>query len=659
MIGYKYSKWDGTQQPFQIAPEELMDELSKDLLTYGDLQTALRRLMERGMMTRQGMRLAGLRDLQRRLQEERNRQLGRYDLDSMLDDLKEKLDGIVEKEQRGLQRRLEDASRREQEGEDAESLKKLLEDMVARKQEFLDSLPQSFGGRINELSDYEFVDDEARQEFQELLDSLRQRMLEPYVRDLADRLRGLTPEQIAAMKDMMQALNQMLGQQRMGMEPDYQGFMQQYGQFFPGAPDDLEDFIEYLQRQIAQMQSLMDSLSPEVRQSLEDLLESQLLDEELRDELAQLAANLESLFPSEEFRNLYPFEGEEQVSWSEAMRLMEKLQQMDDLEKQLEHAMRSRALEGVDAEKLRQLLGREAEEEIEALKDLTRVLEEAGYLRRRGDRLELSPKGLRRIGQRALRDIFQHLKKDRQAAHDMRVRGVGVENTDETKGYEFGDPFTLHLPKTLLNAVERRGARVPVKLKPEDLEIYRPEHMTRSATVLLLDQSRSMDISGAFLAAKKVALALHSLISTQFPRDDLYVVGFAAYAQEVKANLLAEIDCAGERPGTNMHHALMLSRQLLAKRKCENKQVIMITDGEPTAHLERGQALFWYPPSIETIQATLREVKRCTRDAITLNIFMLDTSYYLMDFVNQVTKINKGRAFYTTPDRLGEYILVD
>ncbi|MFQ5933947.1 MAG: VWA domain-containing protein [Dehalococcoidia bacterium] len=659
MISYKYSRWDGTQQPFQIAAEELLDELSKDLLTYGDLQTALRRLMERGVQTKQGMRLAGLRDLMRRLQQERQRQLGQYNLDSMFDDLKEKLDNVIEKERGGLQKRLEDASGQPQEGEEAEKLQKLLEDMVARKREFLDNLPQSFGGKVKELSDYEFVDDEARQEFQELLDLLRQRMLDPYVRDMEQRLRDMTPEQLEALKDMLNALNQMLEQQRMGMQPDYQGFMQQYGQFFPGAPDNLEDFIEQLQRQIAQMQSLMDSLSPEARQSLEELLESQLLDDELRNEMAQLAANLESLFPSEEFRNLYPFQGEEQVSWEEAMKLMEKLQSMDDLEKQLEHALRSRGLEGIDAAKLQEVLGEEARQEVEALQDLARALEEAGYIRRKGNRLELTPKGLRRIGQRALRDIFQSLKKDRQGSHDIHSRGIGVENTDETKSYEFGDPFNLHLPKTLLNAVERRGARVPVKLTPEDLEIYRPDHMTRSATVLLLDQSRSMDISGAFFAAKKVALALHSLITAQFPRDDFYVIGFAAYAQEVKGEMLAELDCSGEIPGTNMHHALMLSRRLLAKRKCENKQVIMVTDGEPTAHLEGGKAFFWYPPSMETIQATLREVKRCTRDAITLNIFMLDTSYYLMDFVNQVTKINKGRAFYTTPERLGEYILVD
>ncbi|MCH8087513.1 MAG: VWA domain-containing protein, partial [Chloroflexi bacterium] len=392
----------------------------------------------------------------------------------------------------------------------------------------------------------------------------------------------------------------------------------------------------------------------------EDLMESQLLDDELRMEMAQLAANLETLFPSDELSGLYPFQGEEQVSWDEAMKLMEKLQSIEDLERQVQRARASRGLEGIDAKKLREVLGEDAEKEVEALRELVRELEEAGYIRRnKRGHMELSPKGLRRIGQKALKDIFSQLKKDRHGSHDVRARGVGLENTEETKAYEFGDPFTLDLSRTVLNAVERGGTRIPVKLSLDDLEVYRPEHLTRSATVLLLDQSRSMDMSGAFFGAKKVALALHSLISSQFPKDDLYIIGFSLMAKEIKPYDLPEVGASESAPGTNMHHALMLARRLLAKRKCENKQIIMITDGEPTAHMEDGLPFFWWPPSLETVRATLQEVKRCTRDRITIDIFMLDTSYYLIDFVGQMTKINKGRAFYTTPERLGEYILVD
>ena len=662
LSSYRYSQWDGTQEPFSLPPEELLDQITQDILTYGDLQTALQRLVERGLQTRQGMRLAGLRDLLQRLKEEKMSQLSRYDLDSMLDEMREKLDRIIDKERKGLERRLEEGKERERgDGdEDNQALRDLLERMVGRKQQFLDSLPEGLGGAIKELMDYEFMNDEARQEFQELLDMLRQKMLEPYARDLREQLQGMSPEEMEALKEMLRDMNDMLEQQRMGMNPDYQDFMQQYGQYFPGAPDNLEDFIEQLQRQIAQMQSLMHSLSPETRQSLEDLMESQLLDDELRMEMAQLAANLETLFPSDELSGLYPFQGEEQVSWDEAMKLMEKLQSIEDLERQVQRARASRGLEGIDAKKLREVLGEDAEKEVEALRELVRELEEAGYIRRnKRGHMELSPKGLRRIGQKALKDIFSQLKKDRHGSHDVRARGVGLENTEETKAYEFGDPFTLDLSRTVLNAVERGGNRIPVKLSLDDLEVYRPEHLTRSATVLLLDQSRSMDMSGAFFGAKKVALALHSLISSQFPKDDLYIIGFSLMAKEIKPYDLPEVGASESAPGTNMHHALMLARRLLAKRKCENKQIIMITDGEPTAHMEDGLPFFWWPPSLETVRATLQEVKRCTRDRITIDIFMLDTSYYLIDFVGQMTKINKGRAFYTTPERLGEYILVD
>ena len=662
MISYRYSQWDGTQEPFSLPPEELLDQITQDILTYGDVQTALQRLVERGLQTRQGMRLAGLRDLLQRLKDEKMGQLSRYDLDSMLDEMKEKLDRIIKKERKGLERRLEEGKKWERgEGdEENQALRDLLERMVGRKQQFLDSLPEGLGGAIKELMDYEFMDDEALQEFQELLDMLRQKMLEPYARDLREQLQGMSPEEMEALKEMLRDMNDMLEQQRMGMNPDYQDFMQQYGQYFPEAPDNLEDFIEQLQRQIAQMQSLMHSLSHETRQSLDDLMESQLLDDELRMEMAQLAANLETLFPSDELSGLYPFQGEEQVSWDEAMKLMEKLQSIEDLERQVQRARASRGLEGIDAKKLREVLGEDAEKDVEALRELVRELEEAGYIRRnKRGHMELSPKGLRRIGQKALKDIFSQLKKGKHGSHDVRARGVGLEDTEETKAYEFGDPFNLDLSRTVLNAVERGGTRIPVKLSLDDLQVYRPEHLTRSATVLLLDQSRSMDMSGAFFGAKKVALALHSLISSQFSKDDLYIIGFSLMAKEIKPYDLPEVGASESAPGTNMHHALMLARRLLAKRKCENKQIIMITDGEPTAHMEDGLPFFWWPPSLETVRATLQEVKRCTRDRITIDIFMLDTSYYLIDFVGQMTKINKGRAFYTTPERLGEYILVD
>ena len=469
------------------------------------------------MQTRQGMRMQGLRDLIDQLRREKEKQLKQYDLESMMDDLKETLDRIVGMEREELKSRLEEA-RGSGEGEDSpEEMREMLERMVQKKMDQLDSLPESVGGTFKELMDYEFFDDEAREEFQKLLDMLRQKMLDPYARDLAERMQNMGPGEMDAIKQMLSDLNEMLERQRMGLDPGYDDFRQRYRGAFPDMPDTLEEFIEDLQRRISQMRSLMNSLSDEARESLEQMMQSQMSDPELAELMASLAENLEALHPTRRRMNGYPFEGEEELSWDEAMRLMSKMQDMEELEAQIRRAQASRGLEGIDMEKLREVLGEEAEEDVEALRQLVSEMEEAGYLRFKDGRMELTPKGHRRIGQKALRDIFGHMKKDRRAAHEVRRTGIGVEDVQESKRYEFGDPFRLNIPRMVLNAVERSGVGTPVQMIPDDLEIYKPEHQTRSATVLLLDQSRSMDLSGDFFGAKKVALALHSLISGAVP----------------------------------------------------------------------------------------------------------------------------------------------
>ena len=241
----------------------------------------------------------------------------------------------------------------------------------------------------------------------------------------------------------------------------------------------------------------------------------------------------------------------------------------------------------------------------------------------------------------------------------MRERGIGGERSDDTKQYEFGDPFHLHLGKTVMNSTYRQGPGVPVRLEPADFEVYRSETLTQTHTVMMVDLSWSMALRGSFQAAKKVALALNNLITGQFQHDNLYIIGFSAYARELKAEQLPYVRWDESVLGTNMHHALMMAQKMLAKHTTGTRQIIMISDGEPTAHLENGRSYFAYPPSPVTIRETLKEVKRVTQKGIIINTFMLDRNYYLKEFVNQVAKINKGRVFYTTPDKLGEYVLVD
>ena len=663
MTSYKYYRWDGSQQVFGLDEESIMDSLSDDILAHGDVNRALRNLFQRGVRGNEGQRIEGLRDLAERLRQQRQQQLERYNIDSLMDDLKERLRDVIDTERGGIDRRLEEAHRQlEEAGDQAEQLRQpmeLLEDRASRSRDKLDNLPESVGGAIKELGDYDFIDPEAQRKYQELLDTLNQQMFQNFFQSMRQQLQGMSPEEMEGLKNMVQALNQMLADRAMGLDPDFEGFMEQYGHYFdPDRPVSLDELIEQLQRRMAAMQSLMNSMSPQMRRELESLLES-AMDSEMMDELGELAERMYEMSPFDDMASEYPFMGDESLTLDQAMELMGQLQDMDDLDKQIQEVMRKGNIADIDLDKAEALLGEEARRQLEQLQRIIKQLEEAGYLKREGDRLELTPRGIRKLAQQALKEVFSELKRDRVGRHEVYQRGDGGELTGETKLYEFGDPFDIDLHRTLFNAVLREGSSVPIGLSPEDLEVNRTEHLSQSATVLLLDQSRSMGMFGSFTAAKKVCLALYWLVHSKFPRDRFHVIGFSDYAMEIKGEDIPEVTWNAWVSGTNMQHALMLSRQLLSKEKVASKQVLMITDGEPTAHLEGGQAYFSYPPSYTTIQETLKEVKRCTQEGITINTFMLEANYYLMDFVDQITRINRGRAFYTSPTQLGRYVMVD
>jgi uncharacterized protein with von Willebrand factor type A (vWA) domain len=381
----------------------------------------------------------------------------------------------------------------------------------------------------------------------------------------------------------------------------------------------------------------------------------------LQNELAMLAANLEELRPMDDLRRRYPFRGDESLNLDQAMQVMRDLQEMDRLERQMREAIDTADPSSIDREMLARQLGEEAKDQLDQLDRITKLLEEAGLVERRGDQLELTPRAMRKIGQKALRDIFQHLARDRFGNHETDHRGRGGDRSDDTKAYEFGDPFLLDLRGTLQNSLVRHGVGTPVHLTPDDFEVYRTEQLDQASTVLLLDLSRSMIYRGCFLAAKKVALALHSLIKSQFPRDNLYLVTFSLYARQIQPQQLTALRWSEWEYGTNLQDGLMHARKLLSRHKGGTRQIVVITDGEPTAYWEPGHStpVFSYPPTPRTLQQTLLEVGRCTREGLRINTFMLERSYGLMRFVDDITRINRGRAFFADPERLGDYILVD
>lgn len=653
-----YSRWDGSQRLDDLDADQLLEAMSDDLLSDGDPWSALRRLFQRGAKNPDGANLPGLQDLLNRLRRQRQQQLDRYDLSSVLDDIKQKLDTIMKTEREGIERRVADAKERAQKGLAPESFRQAMEQAAAEHKRTLDEMPESPAGRIQGLQNYEFMDPDAHRLFWELMKGLQQQMLQPFLSNMQKALGNMSPQDLERMREMLRDLNRMLQDRAEGREPDFDAFKQKWGDHFPGA-ENLDQLMEQIAQQSGQMQSMLASMSPGQRRQLQDMMQSLFMqDERLEAELRQLGMNLSQVMPPPDGRR-YNFRGDDELSMKQAMELMDELRQLDDLERQIQKVRDPNDLEKIDPEQVEQLLGEEAKRDLERLREMTKKLEEAGYLERKGDRLELTARAIRKIGDKALRDIFGHLKRDRFGGHALERRGAGGDRTDQSKRYEFGDPFLLELRETLMNAVERNGTGIPVRLSPDDFEVARTETQTHAATVLMLDMSRSMIFNGCFLPAKKVALALNALIRGQFPRDSLYIVGFSLYAREFSAAQLPHLAPGEWSVGTNMHAGFLLARQLLARHKGGNKQVIMITDGEPTAHMEGSEPEFAYPPTRRTLQETLKEVQRCTREDITINTFMLEQSHALTAFVEQMTRINRGRAFFATSDRLGEYVLVD
>jgi uncharacterized protein with von Willebrand factor type A (vWA) domain len=642
-VSYRYSRWDGTQHLEPLDADEVLEALSEDLMSYGDLSAALQRLYRWG-----SEQSPGLEQLLKQLREQREREFSRYDLDSTVEQMREQLQDVVDTERAGIERRVNEA----EEG----SPRRVMERMAKQRRDQLDRIPEDLGGRVKALRSYEFMDPEAKQKFDDLLQHLQQQMLDQMFQGMKQGIQQMSSQDLDRVREMVRDLNQMLQQREQGLQPNFQQFMQKFGDMFPPGIETLDQLLEHLQRQMAQMQSLLQSLSPEARDELRRMMDELLQDDSLRLELARLAAHMQGLMPPSELTERYPFFGDDPLSLQQAMGLMEQLQQMDRLESQLERG--SFRLDDVDRGLAEQVLGPEARQALDQLRQMTEVLEKAGYVERKDRRLELTPRGMRQIGQSALKDIFNQLKRSRIGQHRMHSGGLGTDASDELKEYEYGDPFLVDLKETLFNSLQREGRGVPVNMEPDDFVIHKTEHSTQASTVLMIDMSRSMFLRGCFLAAKKVAIALDALIRSQFPRDSLYVVGFSNHAVELKPQALPQIALNDYVYGTNMQHGFQLARSLLAKHR-GNRQIIMVTDGEPTAHLDNGRVYFAYPPTFRTIQETLKEVRRCTRDRIVINTFMLERGPYLTEFINQMTKINKGRAFFVSPERLGEYILVD
>ena len=650
---FTYSRWDGTQVGFELEADDVFSEITDDLLYHGDLNAALRRMMQSGFEDRNGERMEGIRDMLEKLRRRRKETLEQHDLGGVYDDIADELREVVDLERRGI----EDLQREARESGDARR-QELTDEVATERNLALDMLPPDLAGQVRELQQYEFTSSEARERFDELVDQLRQQLMQRYVDQMTGAMNDMSPEDMARMKDMMAELNQMLEQRERGETPDFDGFMERFGDFFPENPKDLDELLEVMAQRMAAMQAMLNSMTPEQRAQLQSLSEQLLEDMDLRWQADQLAENLRNAFPNAGWDRQYNFSGQDPLGFAEAAEMMGELGDIDQLENLLRGATNPGALAEADIDRVRDLLGEQSAESLERIAELARLLEEAGLVENKEGRLELTPRGLRRVGANALNDLFGHLARSQMGGHELERTGAGHERTYDTKPYEFGDPFNLSIERTVRNAIRRTGGGTPVRLTPDDFEVEETEHVVRTSTVLMIDLSLSMPMRDNFLAAKKVAMALHSLISTNYPRDYLGLVGFSEIARDLTPEQLPEVSWDFVY-GTNMQHGFQIARRKLA-RQTSTKQIIMITDGEPTAHLRpSGDVFFNYPPVPETVDATLSEVAKLTREGIRINTFMLDADRGLKHFVEQMTRLNKGRAFFTSPDTLGDYVLVD
>ncbi|MGH3321685.1 MAG: vWA domain-containing protein, partial [Streptosporangiaceae bacterium] len=525
----------------------------------------------------------------------------------------------------------------------------------------LDTLPSDTAQAVRRLSDYDWRSAQARQTFEELKDLLRRDVLDTQFRGMKQALENPDPQAMGRVKDMLADLNQMLEADARGehTQADFDRFMEQYGDFFPERPRNLEELVDQLARRAAAAQRMLNSLTPEQREELAGLMAQAMEDAGLAMEMGRLSDQLRGRRPDLDWSGGERMRGERPLGMGDATTALQELGDLGELESALRQDYPGARLDDIDEEAVRRALGRGAVDDLARLRQIERELERQGYLRRSGGELELTPKAVRRLGDTALRRVFATLDAARRGDHDVHDAGTAGELTGASREWRFGDEQSLDVVRTVGNAVRRAGPRTPVRLSVEDFEVRETERRTSAAVCLLVDLSYSMALRGTWGIAKQTALALQSLVSTRYPQDAVQIIGFSDYARVLQPTELAGLDWDMVQ-GTNLHHALLIAGRHLDKHPEAEPVVLVVTDGEPTAHLMRdGSSWFDWPPTRETITLTLAEVDKMTRRGATLNVFMLADEERLRAFVEEVARRNGGRVFSPSPEQLGEYVVSD
>ncbi|MBO3750682.1 hypothetical protein J5X84_31785 [Streptosporangiaceae bacterium NEAU-GS5] len=638
MISYRYGEYHEGPDPL-AAPYDVraaLDEMGDAILSGSTPVDALRDLLKRGLPGAPDRR--GLEELLRQVRRRRR-------------DLRDntRLDGTLERARALLDKAI---------GQERAELFPDPSDDARFRETRLDALPSDTSSAISELNDYDWRSDAARQTYQELRDLLRREILDSQFRGMRDALANPDPAAMERVREMMRDLNAMIDRDARGehTQADFEEFMRKHGEFFPENPRNLEELIDQLARRAAAAQRLLASLTPEQREELAGLINQTLEQSGLADEMRRLGDSLYARRPDLAWNAPERMTGEQPTSMGDAVSALQELADLSDLETALRQDYPGARLDDIDEEAIRRALGRSAVDDLEALRRIERELENQGYLRRNRGKLELTPKAVRRLGETALRRVFASLDASRRGDHDQRDAGAAGELTGSSRAWHFGDEQPIDVVRTVVNAVHRGS---PLTLHVDDFEVAETERRSAAAVCLLVDLSYSMALRGTWAAAKQTALALQALVASKFPQDAVQIVGFSNYARVLQADELAGLEWDMVQ-GTNLHHALLIAGRHLDRHPDFEPVVLVVTDGEPTAHLMRtGLPRFEWPPSRETLELTLAEVDKMTRRRATINVFMLAADDRLRDFVDEVARRNGGRVFSPSADRLGEYVVSD
>ena len=650
---YRYGSWSGGADP--LAPpydvREVVDEIGAEVMAGSSLREAMERMMRRGLGDR-----GGLDELRRRLAKRRREIERRGNLGDTMREIRQELDRGVRAEQEFLAGK---------EGDDARF-----------KEMELDTLPDDTAGMMSQLADYQWASAEGQQAYQNALQMLQREVLDSQFQGMKQALSGQDPAAMQAVKDMMADLNQLLGTHARGEDTSEQfaDFMDKHGEFFPDDPQNVDELLDSLARRAAAAERMMQSLSPQQRDELAQLMAQAMQDAGLEAEMGALSDNLRSLRPgmfSGPGQRGRPgqFGGQGSMGLSDAVSAVADLADVESLEQQLSQAYGGGSLDDVDVEALERQLPQQSVRDLRALRDLQRELERQGYLRQGDDGITLTPKALRRLGETALKRIFAHLEGDAQGAHQDPRSGAAEERTGAFLPWDLrrraADRRRPHRAERGAAAGVDRGSgsmdagASPLRLEVGDFEVAETTRRTGAAVALCVDLSFSMIQEDRWGPMKQTALALAHLVSTRFRQDALQIIGFDRLARPLTAMQLAEVEPEWIQ-GTNLHHALMLAGRHLRRHPDMEPVVLVVTDGEPTAHLlSDGTPVFQWPTTPETVRATVGEVDAMTRYGAPLNFFLLGDDPGLARFVDSVARRNGGRVFTPELGDLGSYVVAD